>query len=286
MSGYCSVTDVERILQQRNLPDKWGPQTVIDAITAQTEWVEANTRRHWFEAAPDDDPEEVIFTSNRSRDDEHSIPTHGGFVIGASERQPSFRRRSSDALMEHHRPSDRRRRKRQRKQEIRIAFGDVHDSDVSTYTRIRLERKDVSALDALYIADEDGEFVDWTEESGIDIGVDLKRPQGEDAWVRINNMGVAELYIDIHTMDDEFGLPPSFSNAVYVEFEYGVDDLPMGVRRGVAALAAAQLVLDDEGGISITDAGQLVNVETKSEALDRWAIGETSHLEPHLESSW
>lgn len=274
MTGYCSVEDVERVLQEADITARLDTSTVVDAITAQTEWVEMNTRRHWFvEGGAEDDSEDVVFTSGKSRDDEHDIRTTGASVIGSADDRVNTIPPSLPGGRDRGRRPDPR---------IKIEFGNRHDEDIPTYTRIRLERKDVTALNALYVADEDGQYVDWTEEAEGGVGNDHR---GEDWWVRINNRGVAELYLDIHTMD-EFGMPPSFSNAVYVDIDYGLNELPQGVRRGVALLAAAQLVQDDELNVSMPDQGQLVNVETKSEAYERWAIAENSHLEPHLESSW
>ena len=290
MSGYCSIEDVEWVLQQADITTMWDTATVTAAIEAQSEWVELNTRRHWFESGgADNDEHDVIFTSNKSRDDEHDLPTHGGFVHGAS--QEAFRsRKNSDALLEAgpgHR--GRRKQRRRQRQEIRIATGDVQpfdrpvDSDVPAYTRIRPERKDVTAINSLEVMQDDGTLVDWVASSDFDGGIGRSNI-GEDFWLRENNRGVCELYLDVRSMDKDIA---SLSNAVYIDIDYGLDGIPAGVRRGVASLAAAQLVIDDEAAIGIEDAGQLMAVETKGDRLERWAIGtEYSHLQPHLESSW
>lgn len=284
-NGYCTVDDVRRVFQDADLTgalEESDNRTVVDAIESVSRTVEWATLRHWY--APDGvdgDAQGVVAVDAKSRDDEHDIPTHGGFVIGDSERRHR-RRKNSDALMESgRRRRGRRSRIRDRKREIRISTGDVDalkppvDESIPAYTRLRLGRKDVSAVSELLVIDGDGAYEDWAAEKTGGIG---QSNRGDDWWVRINNKGVAELYLDVHAMDDDIA---SFANAVYVDIDYGQEGLPMDVRRGVAHLAAAELVVDDELVVSIPDNGQLVGVETKA---DRWErIGKTK-LEAHIEN--
>lgn len=283
-TGYCTVDDVRRVFQQADLTGALADENhrvVADAIESYSDQIERATRRHWFD--PDgiaEDDQDVVATDPQTRDDEHDIPTHGGFVHGASE-QRRRSRRNSDALLESS-PRGRRHRRarRDRKQEIRIATGDVDalkppiGDSVLAYTRITLERKDVTDVTELLVIDGAAAYEDWTEEKDGGVG---NQYRGQDWWVRINNKGVAELYLDVHAMADDIA---SFANAVYVEIEYGRDELPKHIRRGVAQLVAAELVLEDELVVSIPDDGQLIGVETKAE---RWERHGREKLKPHVE---
>ena len=113
--------------------------------------------------------------------------------------------------------------------------------------------------------DETGGYDDWVALSDFGGGVGNQH-RGEDYWVRINNGGVSELYLDVHAMDDDIH---SFANAVYIEYDYGHAGIPRNVRQGVASLAAATLV--EEAVIEIPQNTTLYNVETKAEELRGYA---------------
>ena len=279
--GYCSVEDVDRVAQSQ-MSEKVGVENITRAIKAQTEWVEFNTRRHWFDPNPDNDEHGVIATEPKNRDDEHDLQGKAGSVIEpdpAERRRGRFGRRQSDTILE--RPHGRRRPRQHRK--LRIAMGDRYNSDVPTYTSVRPERKDVTEVNELHIANEDGEYIDWVDDPALTVEVGSGLPDGQDAWIRINNRGVPELYINVHTLDEQ-GMPRRFANAVYVDIEYGTDELTEAVRTAVAMLTLVHLSIDDEASVGIPDNGQLMNVETKSEAYER--IAREYGLEGHLESSW
>lgn len=274
-TGYCTVDDVRRALQEtvsKFDSGAWGEsshQVVVDAITAQTEWLEKKTDRHWY--APNgitEDDEGLIATAPVTRDDEHDISTHAGFVHGASERDRRRLRANSDALLEAG-PRYERRRKHYRdpKQEIRLAFGDLHDETIPAYTRITFDRRYVQALNELHVVNENGAFDDWVADSAYDGGVGNTH-RGKDYWVRINNSGVSELYLNVHSMDDDI---PSFSNAVYVDLDHGHEGLPQTIRRAVAFRAGAELLMDDRANLGIPADSQLVSTESKKQAMENKA---------------
>lgn len=279
-TGYCTVEDVRRVMQEAEFSGALGSennQIVVDAIASFTTPLEKAAKRHWYAEGPvDGDDHDLIPTGPKTRDDEHDIPTRGGFVHGASERRRRRTRKNSDALLEAG-PNHRYRRKHDRrpKREIRLAFGELHDKSAPAYTRITFERKDVEAVNELHVVNGDGAFDEWTAgdyEGGVG-----NEHRGDDWWVRVNNRGVTELYLDVHAMDDD---PASLANAVYVDLDYGHAGLPQNVRRGVALLTASELVLDDELVTAIPDNGQLINVETKAE---RWGRQGAQKLESHIE---
>jgi|GEM_PF-665546 len=266
-TGYCTVEDVRRALRKAKLPGDVGQDRdiAIDAIASRTEWLEKTISRHWYEPSGiTEDDDDLIPTSPKTRDDEHDIQTHGALVDGASERERYRYSRNSDALLEAGPRHDRQRRqdlRREPKEEIRLAFGELWDDTVPAYTRITLARKDADAINELSVVNADGGFDDWVGSNDYDGGVGNTH-RGEDYWVRVNNGGVSELYLDVHAMDDDL---VSLSNAVYVDLDYGHEGIPRNVRRAVAFLAGSDLV--EEAVIEIPDNATLYNVDTKAEEM-------------------
>lgn len=271
--GYCTLEDLRRALREASLPGDLSQdsQIAIDAIVSQSQWVERTYKRHWYAPAGADildKADEIdIPTDPKTRDDEEDIPTHAGFVHGASERE--FRRReNSDALLESDPRRERRRHDwREPKQEIRISTGAPEaleppvNEDVPAYTRIRLDRKDVDTLNELHVINADGGYDDWVAESDYDGGAGTAH-RGEDYWGRVNNDGISELYLDVHALDDDIA---SLSNAVYVDFDYGHEGITRTARRAVALFSGAEFA--ESASIQLPDSATLYNVETKAEEM-------------------
>ncbi|WP_135807356.1 hypothetical protein [Halorussus marinus] len=272
-SGYCTLEDLRRALQKAELPgdissDK---QLAVDAIAAQTEPLEKRLSRHWYEPGGISEASAIdIPTGPNTRDDEHDIPTHGGMVHGAAERERHRYHANSDALLEAGPRHERRRRDNDvPKQKIKITTGPEHaldppiDESVPAYTRLRLNRKDVEAVNQLMVVNADGGYDDWTAEKDGGVG---NQHRGDDYWVRVNNGGVSELYLDVHSMDDDLA---SLSNAVYVDIDYGHEGIPRNVRRAVALRAASEFV--EEAAMQIPDNAKVYNVESLAEKFERKA---------------
>jgi len=264
--GYCTLEDVRRALRKANLPGdiSQDQQIAVDAIAAETEPLEKSLKRHWFEPDGISEADAIdIPTGPKTRDDEHDIPRHAGLVHGDSEIERHRYSANSDALLEAGPRHERRRRHdwSEPKREIRIATGDLHDEDVPAYTRIRLDRRDVDAVNTLSVVNADGGYDDWVASDDYDGGVGIQH-RGEDYWVRVNNGGWSELYLDVHAMDDDLA---SLSNAVYVDLDYGHSGIPRNIRRAVALRAGAELV--EEAVISIPENATLYGVETKSDEM-------------------
>lgn len=268
-TGYCTLGDLRRALRGAELPGdiKQDKQIAVDAIAAQTNPVEKSLSRHWYEPGGIEDASAIdIPTGPKTRDDEHDINTRGGLVHGASERKHGPARTNSDALLEAGPRYNRRRRdRRDPKREIRLSFGDLRDDSRPAYTRIRLERKDVVAVNELHVVNSDGGFDDWVASDDYQGGVGTQH-RGEDYWVRRNNGGVSELYLNVHAMDDD---PASLSNAVYVDIDYGHEGIPRDVRRAVAFRAASDFV--EEASIEIPENATVYNVESLAEEFERKA---------------
>ena len=263
--GYCTLDDLRRALRKKNLPGDVSQekQIALDAIYAETEPLEKRLKRHWYEPNDISGANEVdIATTVNNRDDEHDLSTTGGTVHGASEDDRYRYRKNSDALLESGPRHERRRRdRRDPKQELRLAFGELQDDSVPAYTRIRLDRRDVQAINTLNVVNADGGFDDWVASNDYSGGVGNSH-RGEDYWIRVNNGGWSELYLDVHAMDDDLA---SLANAVYVDIDYGHEGIPRNVRRAVALRAGAELV--EEAVIEIPNNATIYNVDTKAEAM-------------------
>lgn len=272
-TGYCTLEDLRRALQEADLPGDLSQDQglAVDAIVSQTEPLEKRFDRHWYATTGDDILDEAsaidIPTEPKSRDDEHDIPRHGGLVHGDSERERHRFSPNSDALLEAGPRHERRRRHdwSDPKQEIRIATGEYHDGhhhdDAPAYTRLRFDRRDVKSLNRLLVIGADGSYTDWVASDDYDGGM-WPDAVGDDYYVRINNGGVSELYLDVHAMDDDLA---SLSNGVYVDIDYGHEGFPRSVRRAVAKYAAAEFA--EEATIQIPENATVYNVETKAEKL-------------------
>jgi hypothetical protein len=85
--GYCTLDDLRRALQESDLPGDVSQEKrlAVDAITAQTEWLEKTLKRHWYAPTGADILDEAseidIPTAPKSRDDEYDIPTASAIVV-------------------------------------------------------------------------------------------------------------------------------------------------------------------------------------------------------------
>lgn len=235
-TGYCTVEDVRRALQEADLSGALAEdneQLVVDAITGLQEWLEKTTKRHWYEPnGLEEDTHGIIPTGPKTRDDEESITTRA--PISGMPAEP------------------------------KTAQG--------SYTKIVLARRDAEAVQELLIRTEDGSFEDWTSTYS---GGTWPDAVGDAFYLRVNNGGWSRLYLDTENLydeEEEEWLLDSFANAVYVTYDYGHEGIPMTVRRAVAMKAAAQLLApDDEATLQIPDNASLQTVETKVSALERQA---------------
>jgi len=233
--GYCTLEDLRRALREASLPGDIGQdqQIAVDAITAQTEWLEKTLKRHWYEPSGIDEATQItIPTSPKSRDDEYDIPTGGAHVAGED---PAPKTSQGD------------------------------------YAAIELARRDAETIEALHVRTEDGTFEDWAASSDYTEG--SWPPSGEDYYLRVNNGGWSRLYLDttnllVEDEDDEYVLD-SFANAVYLEFSYGHEGIPQTVRRAVAFRAASDFV--EDAAIQIPESAQVYNVESLAEQFERKA---------------
>lgn len=248
--GYCTVEDVRRVLQDAEFDQALSAnsnQVVVDAIASQTEWLQEVTNRHWYESGGvTEDDEGLIPSSARTHtEDEQDLPTRPFLTTERRVKRKNIwvsRNRGTDPAPEGG-------------LDIRTFRGD--------YTRITLFRRDITSLTELLVLHDTNGYEDWVADSSKTEG------KSDDYYLHVNDStGLTRLYLDTDSIDEDLS---DFGSAVIATYEYGIDGIPTTVRRGVAFLAASQLVMDDEFRASIPDSGQLVNVETKAQAWQRKA---------------
>jgi len=236
-TGYCILKDLRRALREEALPGDLSQdkQIAVDAIAAQTEWLEKTLKRHWYAPTGSDILDEAtaidIPTDPKSRDDEEDIPTAGAFLAGD---------------------------------------GPKPKQTQGSYTHFRLARRDADSISTLHVRTSDGSYEDWVASSDYTEG--SWPPSGEDYYLRVNNGGWSRLYLHTDNFwdaDNEEWLLDSFANAVYLNWSYGHKGIPQTVRRAVAFRAASDFV--EEAAIQIPDNAQVYNVESLAEQFERKA---------------
>ncbi|WP_135302645.1 hypothetical protein [Haloarcula amylovorans] len=238
-TGYCTLEDLRRALREAELPGdiSQDQQIAVDAITAQTEWLEKSLKRHW--CAPtgasilDEASTIGIPTGPKSRDDEHDIPTASAFVVDEDGPAP------------------------------KTSQGD--------YAKIELDRRDAKSIEALHVRTADGSYEDWAASDDYTEG--SWPPSGEDYYPRVNNGGWSRLYLDTTNFlkegeDDEYVLD-SWANAVYLEWSHGHEGIPRNVRRAVAFRAGSDFV--DEAAVQIPENARVRSIESLADQMERKA---------------
>jgi len=231
--GYCTVDDVQAVLQKRNLPGdiQQNRDIVLDAITGRAQWLRTQTKSHFYDSGGSiSDPDNIIPTTARTRGPEHKdIPStphaqHGQMFTEARDRYP---------LRTH-----------------------------GHYTNVKLDRRQASTLTKLQIRDASGDFEDWVAASDKDEGA------GED-YELITRAGDARS--DSFVLLDAFSLPGLhyYDGAVRVTYEYGLDEIPDDIRRAVANAAASDLT--EDAAIEIPQNAEVYGVESLADQFEQRA---------------
>lgn len=235
--GYCELVDVRRALQESSFDGAIGQENDIgnDAITGLTQWLRRRTRHHWYD-------------------------TGGGTTL-----VPTSARTASNVVLDV--PSGPHRQDRQ----IPHAQHSVEypTTKAGPYAKIRLPHYDVQTINKLEVRDRGGGVTDWVADS------DFVSGRGEDYYLLVEGEEFQRSYLYIH--GGEIGSRVNFDHLLTLDYDYGTDEQTRSwesVRRSVAMLAAADLVLDEDVMSMVPDNGQLINVQTKAEryvkrALDR-----------------
>lgn len=256
MPGYCDPDDVRKALQKAGLDSRTGNSgdgplavdIVEQAIEGASDWFARRSRGHWYDSNADTDADST-----------------NDFVHTAAES-------ASDVLLDV--PSSPYRQRGQ-------LFSDGHDTRypvtvVGPYAKIQLPHRYVQSVTALNVRDRGGDTTDWTTENGVTEG------RGEDYYIsQPGQQSTGETYLFIRA--DSIGPRYDFENLIEIDYDYGLDwqsDRWMAVRQGIASLAAAEVVDDDNVISQIPDNARLISAQTEHQNLLDTA---NKLLQPYLE---
>lgn len=239
-TGYCTVTDVRRALQETVAAFDSGDlgesdyAVVVDAIASQTEWVMGATDRHWYVPGglAADDHNLIPTGVNTHTREEHTIPSTPH--AGPAQMQVAAAKQARYPLRNN-----------------------------GVFTRIRLDKHYARSLTELRVRTASGAFTDWLAADSYTEGQDYELyadagPNAALSYVNLRSRRLPQL--------------ADYTNAVRVSYDYGRDELSRTIRRAVAMRAAAQLLApDDEATLAIPENANLQAVETKVAALERQA---------------
>lgn len=240
--AYCETEDVQEALQEASQSMGQGPlqdANVEAAIIGASRWLRTQANAHWYDsnaAASDLISSSAASTTNRQLD----VPSTPHRPRG------QLFRSGDDRLGTHRYPN----------------------TQAGPYCRVRLPVHFVESVDVLEVRDRAGEVTDWVAASEFTEG------RGEDYYVTTEGGARGRSHLWIHAAS----LAPMthYDAALTVDLSYGKDwdSQPWDdVRRGVAALAAAQLVVEDNVLAQVPDSGQLINVDTQAQHLLNQAFG-------------
>lgn len=241
---FCEPGDVRTALQKRALDAQGdgplGTDIVDSAIEAASDWFARQTNGHWYDS------------------------TSTGSIATSTVRADTVVLDVPDSPH------------RQRGQ----LFSDYQDAryPVTTagpYAQVSLPHPYVQELTKLEVRQRNGGVEDWVASA------DYQQGRGEDYYLQQpgqNSYGKTYLYI----YAAEIGAREDFADILTLTYDYGLDEQTESwrdVRRGIAHLAAAELVDDDNVLAQIPDNGQLVGVDTQATNLLERAMKE---LGPYL----
>ncbi|GGK74554.1 hypothetical protein [Haloarcula sebkhae] len=233
MTGFCEENDVRKALQDKDLSetDVYGPtgtEFVTAAIEKVSDWLQRQGNRYWYDSGGGTD----------------LVPDSPATVSDVRLDIPSSPHSQRDQLF--------------------------HDSDTrypvtkaGPYARVTLPHGYVQSLTGLEVRGRGGGVEDWVAAN------DKTEGRGEDYYVARkgqDSYGRTHLYVRARSIGPRY----DFNGILTAEFDYGLDATDeswQDVRRGVAQLAAAELVIEDDVVTSIPDNGQLVGVDTQRQQL-------------------
>jgi len=250
MTAFCEPDDVQRALQVATAKfetNELSSVNVRTAIEGVSDWLDTKSQRFWYDSTATD----ADLVSN-------TPATASNLLLDV----PSSPHRQGNQVFRESRGTTR--------------YPNTH---AGRYVRVRLPRYAVQSIDTLEVRERDGDVTDWVAAAGKVEG------RGEDYYVQTDTTDghpVAYLYLDAGSI----GPRVDFEDLLTVEATYGTDydSEPWdGIRRGVAALAGAQLVVDDDVLAGLPDGAQLVGVDTEVQQLINMAFGDYGTLDSVME---
>jgi len=230
-TGFCEPDDVREALQETDLSGSLNESIVSSAITSVSRWFARATNGHWYDSTVD--------TTNNLRDDSPASASEVRLDV------PSSPHRQDRQLFT---------------SETGVRYPVTKNGP---YARIPLPHPYVTDVTTLEVRGRGGGVEDWVSAN------DKEEGRGEDYYVARrgqNSYGRTYLYVRAASI----GQRVDFNGLLTVGYDYGLDwqtEAWDDVQRGVANLAAAEVVDDDSVLAQIPDNGQLVGVQTQHQNL-------------------
>ena len=242
-TGYCETDDVRKALQESELTGPTNTTIVEAAITAVSRWFARATNGHWYDSTAAS--EDLVDTSNAS---------------------------TGDVRLDV--PSSPHRQDRQLFRDTQGVRYPVTRN--GPYAKIPLPHPYVETVTKLDVRGRGGGVEDWVAAN------DKAEGRGEDYYVaRKGQHSYGRTYLYIRATS--IGARVDYGGLLTLAYDYGLDyqDAPWeDVQRGIANLAAAE-VLDEDGVITqIPDNARLAGVDTQHQNLINTA---NQFLKPYLE---
>lgn len=245
MTGFCETEDVRLALQESSSSFGSGPLStsiVEDAIEGASDWFARATNGHWYDS-----------TGTAS----DLIDTGVASATNVRLDVPSSPHRQDRAIM-----SDQQ--------------GKRYPTTIDgPYARVLLPHLHVTELTTLDVRDRGGDVTDWVADSNFVSG------RGEDYYIqRRGQDSYGRTYL--HIRASAIGPRTDFGGILTLDYDYGLDydsEAWDDVRRGIANLAAADVVDDDDVLTQIPNNGQLVGLDTQHDNLMAAA---SRRLDPYL----
>lgn len=242
-TGYCEPDDVRTALQNESLGGSVSASIIEPDIAAISDWLRKMSNRHWYDSSGV--ASDLVATEAESATNVRCDVPSGAH---ANDRQIHL----GDRGVKYPRSID------------------------GPYCRIPLPHAFVESLTTLEVRQRDGSVVDWTSAS------DKASGRGDDYYLlEEDKEGHGRSVLRVH--EASIGPRVDYDGLLTLDYEYGLDAQDQqwdDVRRGVAALTAAQVIVEDDVLTAIPDNGQLVGIDTKAQRLlDRGL----KYLNPYLE---
>lgn len=243
--AYCEIGDVAEAMQETSeqmSATPLGDANVETAIYAASRWVKEKTGMHFYDSSGDGNQDLVGTTAETTTNRLLDVPD-------SPHRQDGQLFRAAD---------------RTRTQTT------YPNTQVGSYVKVRLPKRHVESIDKMEVREYGGDVTDWVASS------EYQESKGEDYYLRVEGGTKGRSYLYVHA--GSLGPHKDFNDLIEVDLTYGLDwqDTEWAdVRRGVAHLAAAELVVDDDVLTALPENVQLANVETEAQihldtAMDRY----------------
>jgi len=239
--AYAEEADVKEALQEESLSGPTGSSYVQPAIEGASEWFKRATNGHFYDGSG------------------------SGTLIGDSAESVTEVRVDV--------PSSPHRQDRQLVSSLSgVRYPRTQDGP---FARCRLPHLYVTTLNKLEVRDRGGDVTDWVADSSYTSGRDADyylQQRGQDSY------GRTYLYVNAGSIGPRI----NHAELLTVDYDFGLDSQTEAwddVRRGIASLAAAELVADDSVLAQLPESGQLVGVDTQqSKLFDR----ASAYLDPYI----